>query len=538
MMNRTSPPRHHRLLIPPAITAISIFLLLTNRSIHAVETFRIKIDPQKTYQTIDGFGASDAWRCDIIGKNWPQAKRERIAELLFSCETDERGNPRGIGLSIWRFNIGAGTAEQGDASGIKNRWTRTECFLNAENSYDWNKQAGQQWFLQAARKRGVEKLLAFPNSPPVHLTANGKGYAPKGRPHLNLAPGKMNAYASFLADVLEHFEKSGTHFDYLSPVNEPQWDWDDAQQEGTPAQNEEIFALVRSLSEVLSQRGLDTRILIGEAGTIGHAAMPMQFLGLKSDGRDDQARYFFSEQSPSYIGKLPNVESTISAHSYFSVWPLEKQIEYREMVGKALQACNPKLGYWQSEYCILEENGEIRHGQERDLGMNTALFVARIIHHDLTLLNAKSWQWWTAVTHANFKDGLIYLDDGSQADTGRMGDDIESLLHDGAIRESKLLWAFGNYARFVRPGMVRVECTVTPASSSTNGLLASSYKNPKGELTTVLINLSQEELVCDLGPNKTATVYSTSATSDLEKYQQNATQLKLPPRSISTCITK
>jgi len=42
-----------------------------------------------------------------------------------------------------------------------------ECFRNPDASYDWNKQAGQQWFLQAARQRGVEKLLAFPNAPPI-----------------------------------------------------------------------------------------------------------------------------------------------------------------------------------------------------------------------------------------------------------------------------------------------------------------------------------------------------------------------------------
>ena len=183
-----------------------------------------------------------------------------------------------------------------------------------------------------------------------------------------------------------------------------------------------------------------------------------------SDGRDDQARFFFSEQSPFYIGDLPNVEKTISAHSYHSVWPVDKQVEYRQRVGEALKSANPDLGYWMSEYCILQRNDEIGGGGRRDLGMNTALYVARIIHHDLTLTNARSWQWWTAITQVDYKDGLVYLDDGSEGDTGRMGGHVESLMQDGVVRESKLLWALGNYSGFVRPGMVRVRCDVEPNS--------------------------------------------------------------------------
>lgn len=519
----------------------TLFLLVMAGTIQptlAAEVLRIDIDPAKSCQIMDGFGASDAWQCDIVGRNWPVAKRERIADLLFSRDLDARGNPKGIGLSIWRFNIGAGTAEQGEGSGISNPWRRAECFQNTNNAYDWTRQAGQQWFLKAARERGVERFLAFPNSPPVHLAGNGKGYAPKGLPHLNLAPGKMDEYAAFLVAVMEHFEKAGLPFDYLSPVNEPQWNWDEAGQEGTPALNEEIYALVRYLSRGLSTKGLKTRVVIGEAGTIGHAVMTMNFKGLTSDGRDDQARFFFNEQSPFYIGNLPNVELTISAHSYQSVWPLDKQVEYRQMVRDALKAANPKLGYWQSEYCILEENQEIRGGGKRDLGMDTALYVARIIHHDLTIAGAKSWQWWTAVSQVNFKDGLVYLDDGSKGETGRMGARTLSLMQDGVLRESKLLWVLGNYSRFVRPGMVRVECDVKPTQSYAGGLLASAYRGSSGEVVLVLVNLSQKDVLCDLGSGNNVEIYTTSASSSLEKSRQDPSKVAVPARAVSTCLVK
>ena len=200
-----SMPVNH---VRPLLLAWATWLLAGGVATPA-DTLQIRIDPRITYQTIDGFGASDAWQCAIVGKNWPLAKRERIADLLFSREVDAQGNPKGIGLSIWRFNLGAGTAEQGDASDIRNPWRRAECFQNPDGSYDWSKQAGQQWFLRAARQRGVERFLAFPNSPPVHLTRNGKGYAPKGLPYLNIKPGKLDAYANFQLDVLEHFRRKG-----------------------------------------------------------------------------------------------------------------------------------------------------------------------------------------------------------------------------------------------------------------------------------------------------------------------------------------
>jgi len=493
--------------------------------------------PDITYQIIDGFGASDAWRCQFVGNNWPEEKKNRIANLLFSQELDKEGNPIGIGLSIWRFYLSSGTAEQGDSSQIQNLWRRGECFLNADGSYDWSKQEGQQWFLQAAKERGVEKFLAFPNAPPVHYSNNGKGYATIGDKHFNVKPGYMDDYAKYLVEVVEHFNQEGIFFDYLSPVNEPQWDWDGTGQEGTPALNEEIYAFVRYISDMLSAIGSNTKIVIGEAGSIGHASINMGTMGMESDGRDDQARFFFSKESPFYIGDLPNVENTISAHSYHSVWPLANQVEYRQRVKENLKQANPDLGYWMSEYCILQPNDEIIRGNGRDLTMKTALYVARIIHNDLTITNAKSWQWWTAISQVDYKDGLIYLDDGSEGDTGKMGGDIASLQHDGSIRESKLLWIMGNYSRFIRPGMVRIQCTLSKEYSIEDGLLVSAYKDlQNGKLVYVFTNLSEEDVNLDLAGDKKISVYTTDKTNNMKFSSQQMNKVKSPARSVVTVI--
>jgi O-glycosyl hydrolase len=512
-------------LTGPALLAV----VATATAVVAADLVEVRLDPTRTYQPIDGFGASDAWRCQFVGAHWPLAKRERIAELLFSREVDAAGHPRGIGLSLWRFYLSAGTAEQGEASGIANPWRRGECFLNADGSYDWSKQAGQQWFLQAARRHGVERTLAFVNAPPVSLSRNGKGFADRGDISLNLRDGALPQYVQFLAEVLEHFHHEGQSFDYLSPFNEPQWNWDEGDQEGTPARNDELAELIRALSVELTRRQLPTQLVVGEAGTIGHVAKKMD-----DDQRDDQARQFFDPRSPLYVGQLPQVARIISAHSYYSVWPLDKQVEYRRMLHAALQQVDPELGYWMSEYCILQPNGEIGQGGGRDLGMDTALYVARILHHDLTQAQARSWQWWTALSQVDYKDGLVYLDDGSAGATGRMGPDVASLQRDGAIRDSKLLWTLGNYARFVRPGMVRIGCETTPAPSPVDGVLASAYAAARGERIAVLINLGRTAVRCRLGAGGPVEVYLTASDANLTRRTANAADVELPPRSVTT----
>ena len=123
------------------------------------------IDKQTVYQEIDNFSASDAWRCAFIGKNWPQEKKEKIADLLFKREFDKKGNPIGMALTNWRVNIGAGSYENREAKEVDNSWNRTECFLSPDGKYDFTKQAGQQWFMKAARERGMNNFLFFEQCP-------------------------------------------------------------------------------------------------------------------------------------------------------------------------------------------------------------------------------------------------------------------------------------------------------------------------------------------------------------------------------------
>lgn len=479
-------------------------------------TVSVNIDLSKTYQKIDNFAASDAWACQYVGK-WPEEKKEKIADLLFSKDTLADGSPAGIALSLWRFNIGAGSAEQGDKSNIKNTWRRAESFLNADGAYNWQKQAGQVWFLEAAKKRGVNKFIGFVNSPPVKLTKNGKAYADSGK--VNIAPEQYDAFANYLATVVKGvYKTSGVKFDYISPVNEPQWAWSDAGQEGCPYTNTEIAGLVRSIDKVFSKNNVSSKILIGEAGSINYL-----YTAVNKAGKGNQIDDFFKAGSPNYIGDLKHVSNIIAAHSYFTTSPAASAIKSRQLLSQDIKSV-PGLSFWESEYCILGDNAGEIDGNKRDLGIDAALYLARVIHTDLTVANSSAWQWWTAVSPVDYKDGLVYIDDNK---TG------------GNIYSSKMLWAMGNYSRFVRPGALRVDATVSGEQTEKKPLLISAFRNGKN-LTVVIVNNNAENIPVNLntGADKIteAKAFITSSSADLhpETLADAAGTISIQGRSVTS----
>ena len=474
----------------------------------------IVFDPSKTYQIIDNFGASDAWSCQFVG-NWPDAKKNAIADLLFSRDTLANGNPKGIGLSLWRYNFGAGSANQGANSGIKDEWRRAANLANDSNHAADGINA-QNWFLTAAKKRGVNQFLAFFNSPPVHLTINKKAFASKGQTNIN--NDHYKDFANYAVATINQIKKTtGIAFNYISPVNEPQWDWSDGGQEGCPYSNVEMSNLIKSFNEKLLKSKLGTKIILPEAGHI-------KYLLKSSDkpGKDDQINAFFNSSSPEYIGNLPLVSNSVAYHSYFSTSPDKNAIAVRTEVQKNISKING-LKLWQSEYCILGDNAGDINGNKKDLGMDAALYVARVIHQDLSVANATAWQWWLAISPYDYKDGLIYIDKNKT---------------DGSYYDSKILWALGNYSSFVRPGMKRIE-----ASTNAKDLFVSAFKNDSNKSVIIIVNPSAEQKVISLKKETVALpagkmliTYTTDATSSLKKNSITGNELSIPAKSVVSVI--
>lgn len=494
------------------------------------------VDAAKTYQTIDEFGASDCFYSDFIGKYWTDEIKEDVTQKLFSQLMDSNGNPLGIGLSNWRVNIAAGSAQLGDASKVPEKERRMECYLNADGTYDWTRCAGQQYFMQRAKSMGCEDFTMFSSSIPYYYAKNGNVYAESGTTGCNLKDDKYDAFADYLATIGEHYVGEGYHVRYISPLNEPQYDWT-AGAEGSPWENPNIAHVARALNTALQNRKSDIRILLSEAGS-----WDCSYGG--SGRATNQIADFFDSASADYIGNLPSLEKAYSAHSYWTHSTNSNIINSRT---KAWQAANNYgIKTYQTEWSLLGDAPTTDTGFPSSYDaasyMDLAMFMAKLIQSDLTIANVSSWSYWTAFGAEQYgaksRYYLIRL-------IPRDGDYGE-MQYSGKAVASKNLWVLGNYSLFIRPGYKRI---ALGGASEMNGLLGSSYISPDRErIVSVYVNTastmtSRTVSLSGLTDRKPLTVhkYVTDVTHNLalvpsQSGAYKGDRITFPARSVVTVV--
>lgn len=488
------------------------------------------VDKNITYQEIDNFSASDAWRCHFVGKYWPQEKKEEIADLLFKREFDEKGNPKGMALTNWRVNVGAGSYENREAKEVNNSWNRTECFLLPDGTYDFSKQAGQQWFMKAAKERGVNNFLFFTNSAPYFMTRSGATVS-TDRNYINLQEDKFDDFARFLVNCTKHFRGLGYDVNYISPINEPNVEWHtNAFQEGSFATKSDIYRLVAELDKVIEEEQVETKILIPELGELKYLFEVDSVANMP----DDIIHSMFYKNGEYSVLGFKNLFNCVAAHDYWTAYPPKLLVDIRTDLRKALEQNGHQTKFWASEYCILEKNKEITMEPSPIKSINLGLYVARIIHSDLALANASAWQWWTALSMGeDVPIQLLPMKDSS----------TESIKYDGIISPTKMFWTTANYSFFIRPGMKRIDVKPTHIVSdleAATSLMVSSYTDNK-EIITVIINYTDKEEQLDLKCEKAKTgkLYVTSIDKNLEYVGEHALKkLSIPARSVVTVVVK
>jgi len=516
-------------------TTLMVAISLCSTFVLAQKVANYKITA-KECQQIDGFGASDAWSMWQIG-TWADSVQTKVADWLFSSELDSHGSPKGIGLSIWRFNAGAGSATQGDSAKI-NYDTRTEYF---------DKQVGQRRFLRLAKERGVPTFLAFFNTPPVEMTINGLGTNTGRGGTLNVRDDQYDDFARYAADMILKAEaEDGIHFNYVCPVNEPDghWNWQGPKQEGTPATNREVARLAREFDKEFQSRGITTKILVNESSD--YRCM----LGEYQTGweRGNEIQCFWNPDSvDTYVGNLPSVAKIMAGHSYWTNTPILKPTDkkynsiglygYRKRLAEAFD--NVEADFWMTELCIMGNDEEIHGGGGFDFTMEVALYVARVMHYDLTVANARSWQWWRAVG-GNYKDGLIRMYRKGERQGRRRG---AAPVAENFVRDSKLMWTLGNYSRFVRPGAVRLD---VDGCMDDDGVMLSAYRNTDGNAVVVAVNYSNSKKIISVDTKAIGRMKYHKAiayrTSDVEgENLKNVGRIDmkcatLAPRSVTTFV--
>lgn len=433
-------------------------------------SIRLSVNPGLTYQTIESFGTSGCWWTQYVGgwdneyKDTGREVREEIAMLLYDQEY-------GIGLTSYRYNLGAGSKESG--KGVYwNDYRRAASFETAPFIYDWNRDKNAVWFLKKAVETGAKEVIFFCNSPLERLTENGKAQMTKGEKS-NLLPESYGDFARYVMDVTEHFVEEGIPVRFVSPINEPQWDWIEGQEgcHYEPGRTAEVY---RAFLEELNRRP---------------ALSGIELSGPESgEWKGDAIAYTSAILNDSVLGEH---FKTIDNHSYWSDTASKKAFK------RWMDAHFPDVTLRMSEWC------EMVNGS--DTTMDSAINLARVLAEDLTVLDVVSWQNWVAVSQGGYRDGLIYVN-----------------MDKKTLNPLKRLWGYGNYSRFVRPGYVRVDAlTENDGEDLAPAAFIGTNGNGRQELVVILINGKKEKRqlsleISDQFKYTNMRIYETSGTHNLD----------------------
>ena len=341
---------------------MSIALAMTGW-IGSLPQHTLKVNRYDIHQVNEGFGTSAAWWAQDVSD---EAEAERIAALLYNKET-------GLGLDIFRYNVGAGEKEN-PASVIPKRNHRTESFWVYDKStgryeYDFSRDANAVRMMDLAVKNGASKIILFCNSPHFSLTENGKASGSEQKGHCNLPPENYGAFADYLLTVAEHFVAEGYPVYGISPINEPQWDWgaENIKQEGCHYSPQEAVALLECFAARMRERGDAFKLLGPESGDM-------------HKGYQEYEEAFWASKI------LRGCCDTFSGHSYW----LDGNTKQKKAAAQRFALQYPGLKFEMSEWCELPQKLDPQT-------LESGLHMANVMWEDLTLMNAVSWQSWTAV---------------------------------------------------------------------------------------------------------------------------------------------
>ena len=438
------------------------------------------------HQTIRTFGASGAWWSTGIG-GW-----NTMDEILAYLHTG-----KGIALNNYRHNVGGGR-EGGPLADDKSGpdpWRAVPCPLRADGTIDVTADAGGWRVLRKVNALGtVDDITLFMNSPPESMTVNGKTYgSPTGS---NLREDCFEAYAAFCADVTKAYLDAGIPVKYISPVNEPQSQWDAGWQEGCYFSPEQIFHLSRLLLGELDKRGLSVRLSLNESAEMLNREYVYDFY---RDLLADDTIY-------------PRLDH-FAAHGYHASLE-QKKAFYRFAQDTAAALGKPMLPINQTEWAAWHQTEQLT--EARRLTM-----TGRSIYDDFTGLHADTWEYFAAVARGD--DALIVVSDEEP----------------GAFRLTRHFWAVGNYSKFIK-GYTRVQVEETGLAE---GVVGSAYLAPDGgRLVFVTVNETGEDQAVTLAgvpEGSLGEVYETSMerTCETAKGCMSADNgYILPAQSVTTFV--
>lgn len=470
-------------------------------------TIKIDFNPDTEYQTFKYFGASSCWNNRIIGRDESEETKAQLTELLYGDS--------GLKLSIFRYNIGAGSIElentgyseaQKTISFFKSEnYENKDSFLDV-NNYDITKDSDYLSMLKLALEtNNVKKVVAFCNSPHFLLTKNTQTDADHAHEN-NLLEENFEVfshYAIICTSLLDNYVKSLGYNDieiYISPVNEPQWKWDGvaSTQEGCHFDADHLAkfydVFYKVLKEYNNKNNTNYKLDMFESGNYK--------LGLASS---KNKTYFKEFSKYSYFEEVDE----ISMHSYAA--DTDKSI--RRKFYNYFKKFNKD--FVMSEYCVME------FGVDESVSMG--LKSAKVLMQDLNILNTVEWSWWLGIAGGGFEDGLVYFNSETK--------DINRYYR---------YYMFAQFMRYIDYGDVRIKADIYDLMDL-GGVDSVGFKKPDGSVVVIILNDSKKEKNILISSDKfsTAHIVETYENNYLKESDKTFNgKFKIKANSVTTIILK
>ncbi|KAJ7622068.1 glycoside hydrolase [Roridomyces roridus] len=201
-----------------------------------------------TFQTMDGFGFSEAFGHANDLFNYPAATQKQVLDYLFSSTV-------GAGMTIIRNRIGSGGA--GDSI----LPTSPGCPTCTPN-YVWDSSDGNQvWFSKQAMSYGVTTIYADAWSAPGFMKTNNNdsnGGTLCGVTGSTCSSGNWTqAYANFLVQYIKFYAQSGVNITHVGFLNEPEYT---PTYSSMNSNGQQASDFIKVLSPTIKAAGLSTKI--------------------------------------------------------------------------------------------------------------------------------------------------------------------------------------------------------------------------------------------------------------------------------------
>lgn len=478
------------------------YLVLTSKNL------RVSFDEDETYQHFEGFGASAAWNFRVLGTDFPEDVQNEVISLLYGTD--------GLNLEIFRYNLGDGSIEVEDCTYDSDRKTESffdstkyvdrSSFSNVEN-YDFSKDSDYvSMMLKAFEIGDIKKLVMFTGSPHYLLTKNGKTHGANALED-NLGEESYEAFSDYYLICAHHIKKlldENGHDDvkiYLSPVNEPQWDWggEGAIQQGCHFGYKELAKFYdvfhKKMKAFNAEHGTDFVMDVFESGSYNLNKIKAHL-----------KKYLQEFAKYDYFDELEE----LSVHSYGT----DDSNTIRKKFQRYLKTHNMDKKITMSEYCVMKWGV--------DTSVDMGLYSSKVLLKDLAHINATEWSWWLGLAFGGYEDGLVYLDKQTQE-----------------ISLTYRYYMFKNIMDYIDVGDVRVKADLGDLFGW-SGIDTVAFKKNDGRLVVVVLNDSKEDKNITFSNLKGYSHIKTISTSEqgklVEGEENFSNTLKSPSKSITTFV--